>query len=177
LSLPDGPRLSDSIASKIIQGGFPSNLDGLRFNSALNIWEFVPFGGGGGANTLNYSGSEWLNNASSANRFVPCNSHFDSVAAVEGQAQTRMYQGVTLTDFGVQILGNGKATDYTMTWRDDGVNVVGSTITITAGVNGYFEVTGFSTAIADNSLCNLMGTGGTSGGIRMIATSSRLTVP
>jgi len=48
MSFPNGVRLSDSIASKIVEGGFPANLDGLRFNSALNIWEFVPFGGGGG---------------------------------------------------------------------------------------------------------------------------------
>jgi len=47
MSFPNGVRLSDSIASKIIEGGFPSDLDGLRFNAALNIWEFVPFGGGG----------------------------------------------------------------------------------------------------------------------------------
>lgn len=47
MSFPDGVRLSDSIASKIIEGGVPSDLDGLRFNAALNIWEFVPFGGGG----------------------------------------------------------------------------------------------------------------------------------
>jgi len=48
MSFPNGVRLSDSIASKIIEGGFPSDLDGLRFSAALNIWEFVPFGGGGG---------------------------------------------------------------------------------------------------------------------------------
>jgi len=44
----DGKRNSDSIASKLLSGGVPSDLDGLRFNAALNIWEFVPFGGGGG---------------------------------------------------------------------------------------------------------------------------------
>lgn len=48
MSFPNGVRLSDSIASKLIEGGFPSDLDGLRFSAALNIWEFVPFGGGGG---------------------------------------------------------------------------------------------------------------------------------
>jgi len=43
----DGKRNSDSIASKLIAAGFPANLDGLRFSSALNLWEFAPFGGGG----------------------------------------------------------------------------------------------------------------------------------
>jgi len=52
MSFPNGVRLSDSIASKIIQGGFPADLDGLRFNAALNIWEFVPFGGGAGGLTF-----------------------------------------------------------------------------------------------------------------------------
>jgi len=52
MSFPNGVRLSDSIASKIIEGGFPSDLDGLRFSAALNIWEFVPFGGGGGQTFL-----------------------------------------------------------------------------------------------------------------------------
>jgi len=47
LSQQDGKRNSDSIASKLIQGGAPVDLDGLRFSTALNVWEFAPFGGGG----------------------------------------------------------------------------------------------------------------------------------
>lgn len=42
----DGKRNSDSIASKLIQGGFPSDLDFLQFNAALNQWIFTASGGG-----------------------------------------------------------------------------------------------------------------------------------
>lgn len=49
MSQQDGKRNSESIASKLIAAGFPADLDGLRYNAALNIWEFAPFGGGGGA--------------------------------------------------------------------------------------------------------------------------------
>jgi len=42
LSFPDKLRLSDSIASKLIIGGAPTTEQFLRFNAALNLWEFVP---------------------------------------------------------------------------------------------------------------------------------------
>jgi len=47
MSFPNAPRLSDSIASKLVEGGEPSNLDNLQFNSVTNLWEFVAGGGGG----------------------------------------------------------------------------------------------------------------------------------
>jgi len=42
----DTKRNSDSIASKLIVGGVPSNGDTLVFNSVLNIWEFAAGAGG-----------------------------------------------------------------------------------------------------------------------------------
>jgi len=41
----DGPRGSETIASKFIQGGFPTNNQVIAFNAANNRWEFVAQGG------------------------------------------------------------------------------------------------------------------------------------
>lgn len=46
MSLPNQPRLSDSIASKLIQGGVPVTGQTLVFNAVTNQWEFGSGGGG-----------------------------------------------------------------------------------------------------------------------------------
>lgn len=45
MSFPDAPRLSDSIASKLVTGGVPLNGQTIQFNSITNQWEFVVAGG------------------------------------------------------------------------------------------------------------------------------------
>jgi len=70
LSFQDGKRNSDSIASKLIAAGFPADLDGLRFSAALNIWEFVPFGGGGGATLSNQRDEVTADETTTSGTFV-----------------------------------------------------------------------------------------------------------
>jgi len=177
MSFPNGVRLSDSIASKIIEGGFPADLDGLRFSAALNIWEFVPFGGGGGANTIMFGGGRFDNVSETSNQFLPIDTASDVGNTTEAFMQARLYDGASLTDIMVQVSFNAKATDSSFAFRDDGVDVVGSVVTITGGTTGLFENTGFSTAIADDSLINYRITGTAAGSWRTRVFMSRLTIP
>jgi len=108
MSFPNGVRLSDSIASKLIEGGFPVDLDGLRFNAALNIWEFVPFGGGGGAAIINMG---LVGNTAIATGF---NSIFRGSIGIDGtetRVQSHMVRTVTMDDFHIQVVINNNTVD------------------------------------------------------------------
>lgn len=48
---PENPY---TIAAKNVQGGLPTNLQILRFNAALNVWEFVLESGGGALGDIAY---------------------------------------------------------------------------------------------------------------------------
>lgn len=117
MSFPNGVRLSDSIASKIIEGGLPSDLDGLRFNAALNIWEFVPFGGGAGGV---WSAIETYE-ASIAEA-----SHVFSFPAIDFDDDSLLvltFDGAATASTNLQIRINGIATSYNIDGSRIGLGV------------------------------------------------------
>jgi len=174
LSFPDAPRLSDSIASKLVEGGVPANLQILQFNSVTNLWEFVA-AGGGGASVVNWGGGHHQDNSSQVAVFLPVNTGRNNITTLESFTDVRIYDAMTVTDIAVNINVNSKATDSDFALRDDGVDVVGAVITITGGTTGFFENIGFSTAIADNSVVSYRETGTASGNLRVLTAMTRLT--
>lgn len=169
----DGKRNSDSIASKLIGGGVPSNLDGLRFNAALNIWEFAPFGGAGAA--IWYAGGGQSNPSTSiVANFIPTFSSMTAEFTTENKCIVEIFNAITVTSFGTNCETNTKATDSSLRLRDDAVDVPNTIVTITGSTTGWFEVTGISEVIAAGSQVATQKLGTAAGSLRFQTTLARL---
>jgi len=155
MSFPNGVRLSDSIASKLIEGGFPVNLDGLRFNAALNIWEFVPFGGGGGTTHV-WSlslGRDDPANALEWNSLVGGQNVF---AVNELNVIQVLGRIATFSRIGIDVQANSQIVDGALQFRVNQISVNQSAV-ITAGLTGFFvdAVNTDTIAVGDEVSCQL----------------------
>jgi len=72
-----------------------------------------------------------------------------------------------ITDFAVHCTINTNGSNSTEAIRDDGSDVTGTSVTLTAGTPALYEATGLTVAIAAGSLINIRLTGqGTTPSIR-----------
>jgi len=174
MSFPNGVRLSDSIASKLIEGGFPVDLDGLRFSAALNIWEFVPFGGGGGAGA-SFLGTKLVDTTLNLQGFGIFNLEIFLSGANEANNSVICNFALTITRIFARCRLNSKNGATIFQWRDDAATV--ASVTIGAALTGDFDSGVLSVAVATGSRCNFgIDTTASSGGnIACEAMSSEIT--
>ncbi len=98
----------------------------------------------------------------------------EQVTPTEANAIAEIFDELTLTAYGANVIVNTKATNSTTRVRDDGIDVPNTIVTITALTTGWFEVIGISEVMAINSLVNLEQEGTAAGGLRCHQTLMRL---
>jgi len=131
----DGKRNTDSIASKLIAAGFPADLDGLRFNAALNIWEFAAFGGTGTPHMLiichldDDPNSDTEFASTQGSQFLNPN---------ELQRQTVVTRATTFSLLYIEVNANARVGNTDFTFRVNGISV-NQDINIAAGLTGFFQ--------------------------------------
>jgi len=92
--------------------------------------------------------------AGADDRFLPVSGGTNTGSGGETNVDVKCYEALTLTDIGFNVRVNTRASNSTGSFRDDTVSI-GST-TLTASTTGYFETSGLSDVIADDSLINFL---------------------